>query len=46
METPLELAKNIAQRLSQIKGVCAVVLGGSYARNEAHKNSDIDLGIY
>ncbi|MFN8376169.1 MAG: nucleotidyltransferase domain-containing protein [Anaerolineae bacterium] len=43
---PLALAQIVADRLSQIDGVLAVVLGGSYARGDAHANSDIDLGIY
>lgn len=46
MSTPLELAQRIADRLSQIEGVVAVVLGGSRARGDAKSNSDIDLGIY
>ena len=36
----------MASRLAEIEGVAAVALGGSWARREAHPNSDIDLGIY
>lgn len=32
--------------LSSIKGVEAVILGGSYARGAARADSDVDLGIY
>ncbi len=41
-----EIAERIAARLGQIEGVVAVTLGGSWARGEAHPDSDIDLGIY
>ena len=39
-------AQTIADRLGQIDGVVAVVLGGSRARGTASPDSDIDLGIY
>ncbi len=42
----MELAVRIAARLKEIEGVAAVALGGSWARGEAHPDSDIDLGIY
>ena len=42
----LQQAHNIAERLAQIEGVRAVVLGGSWARGAGDANSDIDLGIY
>ncbi len=35
----------LAARLGAIRGVKAVVLGGSYARGLAHPGSDIDLGV-
>ena len=41
-----ELAQEIAERLGEIEGVAAVVLGGSWARGEARPDSDVDLGIY
>jgi predicted nucleotidyltransferase len=44
--TPLELAQSVAQRLSEVDGVVAVVLGGSWARGDAKPNSDIDLAMY
>jgi predicted nucleotidyltransferase len=42
----VELAERIAERLGDLEGVEAVVLGGSWARGEAHPDSDVDLGIY
>jgi predicted nucleotidyltransferase len=42
----LELAQFVAQRLSKVKGVVAVVLGGSHARGDAKPDSDIDLALY
>jgi predicted nucleotidyltransferase len=46
MQAPVELARQIAGRLGEIEGVVAVALGGSWARGEAHADSDVDLGIY
>ena len=42
----MELAERIAERLGDLEGVQAVVLGGSWAQGEAHPDSDVDLGIY
>jgi Nucleotidyltransferase domain len=42
----MELAERIAERLADVEGVEAVVLGGSWARGEAHPDSDVDIGIY
>jgi predicted nucleotidyltransferase len=42
----LELTQAISQRLGEIEGVVAVVLGGSHARGNAKPNSDIDLALY
>lgn len=42
----MDTAQIVADRLGQIEGVVAVVLGGSRARGTASPNSDIDLGIY
>jgi hypothetical protein len=42
----MELARNIAERLGEVAGVEAVALGGSWARGEAHPDSDVDLGLY
>jgi predicted nucleotidyltransferase len=39
-------AEDIAQRLGEVPGVAAVALGGSWARGEAHPDSDVDLGLY
>jgi predicted nucleotidyltransferase len=41
----LRLSEMTATRLCEIEGVEAVALGGSWARGEAHPNSDVDLGI-
>ena len=46
MQATVELARRIAGRLGEIEGVVAVALGGSWARGEAHPDSDVDLGIY
>lgn len=35
----------IAGKLADLAGVRAVVLGGSYARGRAHRDSDIDIGV-
>ena len=43
---PLELAQSVAERLSNVEGVVAIVLGGSHARGDAKPNSDIDLAMY
>lgn len=40
-----ELVSSLAQRLGAIRGMRAVVLGGSYARGRAQPGSDIDLGL-
>ena len=42
----LTTAQLIADRLGQVEGVVAVVLGGSRSRGTATADSDIDLGIY
>lgn len=41
----LALVRSLTAELSNIEGVRAVVLGGSYARGRARPDSDIDLGI-
>lgn len=41
-----ERSETIARRLGEVEGVEAVALGGSWAREEANPDSDIDLGIY
>jgi hypothetical protein len=40
-----ELMSSLAQRLGTIRGMRAVVLGGSHARGRAEAGSDIDLGL-
>lgn len=37
---------NLVERLSQVQGVEAVALGGSYARGTQRKGSDLDVGLY
>jgi hypothetical protein len=53
MEIPLSvpddrrvLLEALVSRLGSVKGVRAVVLGGSYARRAQHAGSDLDIGIY
>jgi predicted nucleotidyltransferase len=41
-----ELVTSLAHRLGAIRGIQAVVLGGSYARGCARPGSDIDLYLY
>jgi hypothetical protein len=40
------LVRDLVARLTQIPGIAAIALGGSYASGAAHPNSDIDLGLY
>jgi predicted nucleotidyltransferase len=40
-----ELVSSLAKQLGAIRGIRAVVLGGSHARGRAQAGSDIDLGI-
>ena len=41
-----ELLDEIVQRLSDIAGMAAIVLGGSYASGTQHESSDLDIGLY
>jgi hypothetical protein len=41
-----KLITDLVSQLSNVEGVAAIVLGGSYARGAQHKDSDLDLGIY
>jgi len=41
-----EAAFQMVHALSKIKGIEAIVLGGSQARGTANQDSDVDLGIY
>jgi hypothetical protein len=40
------LLERLIERLSQIRGISAIVLGGSYASGTHHDTSDIDVGLY
>jgi predicted nucleotidyltransferase len=40
------IAYEISSELAKVEGVVAVVLGGSWAKDTATKDSDIDLAIY
>jgi len=42
----VELLNTIAFELSKVPGVIAIVLGGSYARQTARPDSDLDVGLY
>lgn len=41
-----DLVSSLTARLGAIRGIKAVVLGGSYARGRAQPGSDIDLGLF
>ena len=41
-----ELAESLASRLSRVRGVVAVSLGGSVARGSQDAASDVDIGLY
>ncbi|HVN87686.1 MAG TPA: nucleotidyltransferase domain-containing protein [Candidatus Binatia bacterium] len=41
-----QLIARIADRLSAVRGVAAIVLGGSRARGNARADADIDVGLY
>ncbi|MBD2112964.1 MULTISPECIES: nucleotidyltransferase domain-containing protein [Cyanophyceae] len=41
-----ELVSSLVKRLGMIRGIRAVVLGGSHARGRAQPGSDIDFGIF
>jgi predicted nucleotidyltransferase len=41
-----DLMASLSKQLEAIRGVRAVVLGGSYARGRAQPGSDIDLGVF
>lgn len=42
----MALARRIAARLAEVRGVAALVVGGSVARGTADAASDLDLGLY
>ena len=44
-EPQRQLVASLSERLSSVRGVLAVVFGGSHARGCARPDSDIDLGV-
>jgi predicted nucleotidyltransferase len=46
LDATIRFVEDIAERLGGVPGVVAVALGGSWARGEAHPDSDVDLGLY
>lgn len=40
------LLAQLVERLRQVPGVAAIVLGGSYAAGTHHNGSDLDVGLY
>ena len=40
------LLERLVERLRQVRGMAAIVLGGSYASGTHHEASDMDLGLY
>lgn len=41
-----QLLQQVVEALAPIAGVCAIVLGGSYAQGAATDDADMDLGLY
>ncbi len=46
MDPTVRLVQEMAEKMGEVPGVVAVALGGSWARGEAHPDSDVDLGLY
>jgi predicted nucleotidyltransferase len=40
------LLERLVERLRQVRGMAAIVLGGSYASGTHHEASDMDIGLY
>lgn len=45
-EVKRSLLEQLVEQLKKVKGVSAIVLGGSYASGTQHEMSDIDIGLY
>lgn len=45
-EDKQQLLEQVVNRLWGIRGMVAIVLGGSYASSTAHAGSDLDIGLY
>jgi len=41
-----ELCRAVSLQLARVKGITAIVLGGSQARGRARPDSDVDIGLY
>jgi predicted nucleotidyltransferase len=42
----VEFLEAMAGQFSELPGIVAIVLGGSYARGTARPDSDLDIGLY
>ena len=45
-EAKRSLLERLVERLRQVSGMAAIVLGGSYASGTHHEASDMDVGLY
>ena len=45
-EQKRQLLERLVNDLSQVEGMAAIALGGSYASNTQHDTSDLDIGLY
>ncbi len=43
---PTQFVQDLVERLSKVRGIRAIVLGGSWAAGVQEPDSDIDLGLY
>ena len=40
-----ELLNEVAQSIKQVHPICTIILFGSYAREDAHEDSDLDICV-
>ena len=40
------IVRHVTERVARVRGIAAIVLGGSQARGTADRHSDVDLGLY
>ncbi len=45
-EEKRSVLEQLVENLSKVPGMCAIVLGGSYASGTHHEKSDMDIGLY